>query len=33
MALAGVLVSGFLLLNILFFGIMPFIVDPCLRTT
>lgn len=31
MALAGVFISGLLLLNILYFGIMPFIVDPCLE--
>jgi hypothetical protein len=33
MAMMGVIISGFLLLNIVFFGIMPLFVNPCLRTT
>lgn len=33
MSLVGAIVSVVLLLNIVFFGIMPLIVDPCLRVT
>jgi len=33
MAMAGIIISSFLLLNIIYFGVMPVIVDPCLRTT
>lgn len=29
MAMAGVLVSALLLLNIVFFTVIPFLVDPC----
>ncbi|MCW8195833.1 hypothetical protein F6455_13645 [Proteobacteria bacterium 005FR1] len=28
----GVFVSSFLLLNILYFSVLPFVVDPCVRT-
>lgn len=30
-ALLGMFLSGLLLLNILYFGVMPFVVQPCLR--
>ena len=33
MAMAGAIISFFLLLNIVFFAVMPLIVDPCMRTT
>ena len=33
MAIAGAIISFFLLINIIYFGIMPLIVDPCLRVT
>lgn len=33
MAMAGAIISFFLLLNIIFFAVMPLIVDPCMRTT
>lgn len=33
MAAGGVILGSMLLLNIVYFGIMPMIVDPCLRTT
>lgn len=33
MAIAGAIISFFLLLNIVYLAVMPLIVDPCLRTT
>lgn len=33
MAIGGVIVSSALLLNIIYFGVMPLIVEPCMRTT
>lgn len=31
-AVFGVFLSSFLLLNIIYFGVMPFVVDPCVRS-
>jgi len=31
-SLMGMFLSGFLLLNIIYFGVMPLVVDPCVRT-
>lgn len=33
LALFAVFVSGLLLLNILYFSVVPFLVEPCLRST
>jgi hypothetical protein len=32
-ALFGIFISAFLLLNIIYFGVMPLVVEPCLRVT
>lgn len=33
LSLLGMFLSALLLLNIVYFGVMPFVVEPCVRTT